>query len=493
MNRIAVIAVVALMVLAGCSTGGPGGATPTDGIGADTADGDDAPAQSADTGDASDETTGDAQAGDGSSSMAAGTGTLDFYLSDQPNAIGDFDHLTVTVTKVGFHRSGATDGDDDSGDDEANESTIPSGSVNVEGTVEYNGSDVRSGSVTLDGNLTESGAMDLNGTVPNGTMTVSGSVDDGGNATLSGDVTYNASDFPDSPNGTVALNGTVTADGTVSLNGTVTLFGDDDPSGNVTLDGSVTADETDGDDEGDAGWIEHDVDDREVDLTQLQGDNATLIETMDLPSGMYTKVFVYVGAINASLLDGGSANVKLPSDRLHLNKPFVIEENESVEFVFDIGVHKAGGSGKYILRPVVGESGTDVPINRVDGNGAANRPDHAGGPNAASGGGPPHADSETSATSGDLEARFVGEVAPGESATVAVTWNGSAAENATVSVNGEELGETDENGEFTFDVDENATSLHVEITLFDEEVELEAEFESDDGGPPDHAKGPDRG
>lgn len=33
----------------------------------------------------------------------AGTGTVSLYLSDQPNAIDDFDRLDVTVTRVGFH------------------------------------------------------------------------------------------------------------------------------------------------------------------------------------------------------------------------------------------------------------------------------------------------------------------------------------------------------------------------------------------------------
>lgn len=42
-------------------------------------------------------------------------GTLSFYLSDRPNAIDEFAHLTVTVTKVGFHRTTDATTDDREG------------------------------------------------------------------------------------------------------------------------------------------------------------------------------------------------------------------------------------------------------------------------------------------------------------------------------------------------------------------------------------------
>lgn len=216
-----------LVLLAGCTTGiGGPGASPTD--------------------------------IDGSGSQA--TGSVAFYLSDQPTAIGDFAHLNVTVTQVGFHPKGADNGTD--------------------GT-------------------------------PTTPPTVVGS-----------------------PNQTV----TATA-------------------------------ENDGEDEF-GGWMLHDVDNRTVDLTTLVGDNATQIAGVELPAGEYNGVFIWVAETEGTLTDGTEVDVKLPSQRLRLNTQFTVQANSSVDFVFDIAVFETG-NGRYILRPVISASGTDVPIEPVDGDGRA--------------------------------------------------------------------------------------------------------------------------
>lgn len=332
MNRFLTICVLVMVALAGCSGGVP-------------------PTETSNNPGTSDDTAGP--------TASASTGTVDFYVSDRPNAISEFDHLTVNITKVGFHRAGSNTADDN---DTA--TTVPTGPMNVSGEVEYNNESFPpNGSAALDGNLSSDGTLELDGTVPNGTINTSGTVDNNGNVSLTGTVSYNETQFPTSPNGTVAMNGTVSHAGTVELNGTVTLFGETAPSGNITLAGTVTQEETETDDSG-AGWIERDVN-AQVDLTEVVNDDAQLIDTMNLSTGKYTAVFVYVGDINASV-NGTQVTVKLPSDRLMLNKNFMVSENEIIEFVYDIGVHKAGRSGKYILRPVVSESGTGVPINAVE-------------------------------------------------------------------------------------------------------------------------------
>lgn len=195
---------------------------------------------------------------DGGDPGSQPTGSVAFYLSDQPTAIGDFAHLNVTVTQVGFHPRGA-------------------------------------------GNET-------NGT-PTTPPTVVGS-----------------------PNQTA----TATA-------------------------------ENDSEDEF-GGWILQDVDNRTVDLTTLVGDNATQIAGVELPAGEYNGVFVWVAETSGTLTDGTEVDVKLPSQRLLLNTQFAVESNSSVDFVFDIAVHETG-NGRYVLRPVISESGTDVPIEPVDGDG----------------------------------------------------------------------------------------------------------------------------
>ncbi|MFB6161757.1 MAG: DUF4382 domain-containing protein [Haloferacaceae archaeon] len=208
-------------------------------------------------------------------------------------------------------------------------------------------------------------------------------------------------------------------------------------------------------------WTEHEVDDATVDLTRLQGANATLIESFDVPNGTYTKVFVYVSEVNGTLTDGSDQRVKLPSGKIQLDEQFTVGNGETVDFVFDITVHEAGKSGKYVLQPVASESGTDVPIEER-------------GPN-----GEDAADDDESEDGADLAATLSGDVTPNGTATVTVTRNGTAVENATVHVNDERVGTTDANGTATFDVPD-AEELTVRVVAGDEAVEIERELRDDD-------------
>ncbi|MFB6269005.1 MAG: DUF4382 domain-containing protein [Halobacterium sp.] len=128
-------------------------------------------------------------------------------------------------------------------------------------------------------------------------------------------------------------------------------------------------------------WVTRDVDNRTVDLTRLQGDNASIVGNHTIPAGDYDKVFIHVGAINATLTSGESADVKLPSEKLQLSSNFTVEANETLSFVYDVRVHRTG-SGMYILRPQAGESGPDKPITRVD----QRRGGEGGGPGGQGGG-----------------------------------------------------------------------------------------------------------
>ncbi len=105
-----------------------------------------------------------------------------------------------------------------------------------------------------------------------------------------------------------------------------------------------------------------------LDLAPLQGDNAQEIWSGTLPDGKYTMVFVYVSAINGTLNNGESTDVKLPSEKLHINTHFNIPGDSLVNFVFDLSVVAAGSqqSGiKYILKPVVSQSGPNQEFIEV--------------------------------------------------------------------------------------------------------------------------------
>ncbi|QLH76189.1 DUF4382 domain-containing protein [Halosimplex rubrum] len=314
----------------------------------------------------------------GSATDGADAGTVNFYVSDQPNDMDDFAHLNVTITQVQFH---LVDAANESADETDNESTATS--VNETGE---------------------------NETTANGTA--------------------------------------------------IPIETDDEETEEPETESDDEADEMDDDEDG--RWVTRDVNATSVDLSQLRGANATLLEQFDLPSGEYDTVHMAVSEVEGTLKNGDDQRVKLPSNKLQLDTEFTVENGSEVDFVYDVTVHEAGNSGKYILKPVVSESGTDVEIERVDDD-----------------------DDERS-----ISASFVGNVSAGENVTVRVTENGSAVANATVSVDDGADGTTDADGEYVVSVPAGAEELEIEVGSNDAEAELEAEFGSDgdddrpgDGGP----------
>lgn len=341
--------VAVLVVLAGCT----GGVTPTD-----TSRSDDA------------------------GTVGSGDGTVRLYVSDAPNAIDDFEHLNVTITKVGFKKAGEASEREDAGDD--------------------------------------------NETADNETA------DD------------------------------ETADG----------------------DAENETDGEEGDGDGDGEWVTYDVDGETVDLTRLQGANATRLADFGVPEGEYDAVFVYVSAVNGTLESGEQVHVKLPSEKLQIHQGFAVGANQSIDFVFDITVTKAGKSGKYVLQPVVSESGTDVEIDEVDRDGERERGEKGDEKRDEAGEKSDEGDEgDEKRDKGDddhvLNLSLAGNVTPGGDATLTVTRNGSAVANATVEVNDRVVGETDAGGQLAFTVPQGE-DLKIDVEAGDAEGELERKFERDD-------------
>ncbi|MFB6236220.1 MAG: DUF4382 domain-containing protein [Halopenitus sp.] len=206
------------------------------------------------------------------------------------------------------------------------------------------------------------------------------------------------------------------------------------------------------------GWTEYAVDNRTVDLTELKGANATLMQSFNLSNGNYTKVFVHVGEVKATLKNGEQVNVKLPSEKLQINKGFTVTNGSETNFVFDIAVHKAGNSGKYILKPVISQSGTDVPIEDVDEE-----------------------------NEGELALEFSEKPVRGENATLTVTRNDSAVANASVTVNEETVGTTNADGQLTVTIPD-AEEVEVTAEHDDAEGELEVEFKGGEQDEKEDAK-----
>ena len=118
-------------------------------------------------------------------------------------------------------------------------------------------------------------------------------------------------------------------------------------------------------------WVELQISDErnKIDLVGLTGDAAEELIMAQIPSGRYSKVFIHVDDVYGELLSGAITRVKLPSDKLQIVKPFEVHQDTITSFVFDITIIRAGnpsGEAKYILKPVIGESGANQPfVKRV--------------------------------------------------------------------------------------------------------------------------------
>ena len=364
-ETIAAVLVATMLVVAGCAGGlGTDGEVETDGNGDGQADG----------------------------SAAGATGTINFYVSDDPGAIGDFEHLNVTITMVGFQKAGGGEGDEPEDEDESAEDRENESDGEAERT--ENDADGEEESETEDESDVESESE------------------------------------------------------------------------------SEPEDGSDGDR---AGWVEYEVENVTVDLTELQGANATRLDALDAPAGEYDKVFVHVGDVEGVLTTGEEVNVKLPSEKLQIESEFEVAANSSVDFVFDITVFEAGNSGKYILQPVISESGTgdEVEIReRDDGrDGEAERDESERDD-----------DDESIERTGELDVEIRGSVEAGSTVTVKASRGGDPVAGATVEVDGEPVGETDADGRLSVDVPGDAEALAVTVVDGDDEAETERDLDHRDGG-----------
>ena len=320
------------------------------------------------------------------------------------------------------------------------------------------------------------------------------------------------------------------------------------------------------------GWQTLDIEEanNKVDLVQLQGDNAQEILQAQIPVGSYSKVFIEVGEVTGTLLSATSTttstvtstiiSIKLPSSKLQINKPFEVLEDSVTSFVYDITVIAAGnekGGIKYILKPVIGESGADKSFNVVkgkpdgvgkdgdddddgpsahgkpegvgqggddddddsaqgkpdgvgkdgdddddgdsaqgkpdgvgqggdddDGDSAKGKPDGVGksddddGPSAQ--GKPDDVDDEGADTessdveNSELTLQLEGDPLPGATSILSVTDSeGSPVPDATVTVNDEEAGQTDAQGELSISIPSDSEELEIVAILGDAGGELE--------------------
>lgn len=88
-------------------------------------------------------------------------------------------------------------------------------------------------------------------------------------------------------------------------------------------------------DDGSEGFAEFDLDSVTVDLTRVEGDRAVSVLAGELDEGRYSGIELRITSAEG-VVDGEAVDVMVPSDRLHVIKPFEIGTDEEPSFVFDI-------------------------------------------------------------------------------------------------------------------------------------------------------------
>lgn len=128
----------------------------------------------------------------------------------------------------------------------------------------------------------------------------------------------------------------------------------------------------------DGEWIDLPFEPMNVNLLELTNGVDTLLTEADLEPGHYKELRLILGSDNSVMVDSTITDLKVPSGQQSGYKVKFqtdLEEGEEIEVTvdFDAGrsVHKAGNSGKYILKPVLKafmENGEEVEVGSIAGN-----------------------------------------------------------------------------------------------------------------------------
>ncbi len=167
-----------------------------------------------------------------------------------------------------------------------------------------------------------------------------------------------------------------------------------------------------------------------VDLKQLIGDNATSIWAGNITPGTYNKVFINISDVSGTLVTASanqSTAIKLPGGKLQISKPFTISATVPASFVFDVTVVAAGNEKdvKYILKPQIDMSGADQKFKEVK----------------------PAPEKENTQTEQGLRLSLEGKAEPGVQVTVVAMAGKTAVQGAVISLDGKELGKTNNLGQ----------------------------------------------
>ncbi|WP_170864313.1 DUF4382 domain-containing protein [Fodinibius roseus] len=136
-------------------------------------------------------------------------------------------------------------------------------------------------------------------------------------------------------------------------------------------------DTVDVDPDKDGKWIELPVDPMTINLLELTNGVDTLLSSADLDPGRYRELRLILGHDNTVMVDDMLHDLKVPSGQqsgYKIKFKTELEAGEELDVIIDFdasrSVHKAGRSGKYILKPVLKafvESGEKAEAGSISG------------------------------------------------------------------------------------------------------------------------------
>ena len=125
-------------------------------------------------------------------------------------------------------------------------------------------------------------------------------------------------------------------------------------------------------------WIDLPFEPMNVNLLELTNGVDTLLAEADLEPGHYKELRLMLGSDNTVMVDSTLQDLKVPSGqqsgyKIKFHTDLEAGEEIEVTIDFDAGrsVHKAGNSGKYILKPVLKafmEDGEEVEVGSITGS-----------------------------------------------------------------------------------------------------------------------------
>jgi hypothetical protein len=306
----------------------------------------------------------------------AGTGTLVFQVSDQPNAIDNFTALVVQVSKVSVHS--ASDNLENTWSDFTPSTTtfdlVKLQGDNVQTLISTplavgTYTQVRLVVTSAVGTL-KTGTIE-NVTVPSGEIKLvkSFQIEENKTTTFVLDLNVVATgvgNYMLTPVAGKVTSGPPSSTPPLSYTGALVFQVSDQPNAigdfasltvNVSKVSVHSATDNAENDNLDNNWIDFTPSNSSFDLVPLQGENVQTLISTPLAAGMYTQVRLVVTSAYGVLKAGGTENVTVPSGELRFVQSFQIEENKTTTFVLDLNVVKQGNEN-YKLTPVAGKVNT---------------------------------------------------------------------------------------------------------------------------------------